>query len=134
MHGLEHRDAVADIGAGDDRQQHDAQQQQRRSRQAPAQPPATAAPAQPAQTASLTPETTARQAIILDFKTGKVLWQTRLGAPVQGFPVTFTAGGEQYVAVSTGLGGGSPRVVPRILTPEIRHPRNGNALYVFKLP
>jgi D-alanyl-D-alanine carboxypeptidase (penicillin-binding protein 5/6) len=52
-----------------------AQQQQRRSRQAPAQPPAVAAPAQPAQTASLTPETTARQAIILDFKTSKVLFE-----------------------------------------------------------
>jgi DNA-binding transcriptional ArsR family regulator len=29
---------------------------------------------------------------------------------------------------------GSPRGVPRALTPEIRHPNNGNALYVFKLP
>ncbi|MBM3540140.1 MAG: D-alanyl-D-alanine carboxypeptidase, partial [Alphaproteobacteria bacterium] len=50
-----------------------AQQQQRRSRQAPAQPPAAAA--QQPQTASLTPETTAKQAIILDFKTGKVLFE-----------------------------------------------------------
>jgi D-alanyl-D-alanine carboxypeptidase (penicillin-binding protein 5/6) len=50
------------------------QQQQRRSRQAPAQPPAAAAAA-PAQTASAVPETTARQAIILDFKTGKVLYE-----------------------------------------------------------
>ncbi len=49
-----------------------AQQQQRRSRQAPAPPPAAA---QPAPSASLTPETTARQAIILDFKTGKVLFE-----------------------------------------------------------
>lgn len=48
------------------------QQQQRRTRQAPAQPPAAAAPAQ---AASLTPETTAKQAIILDFKTGKVLFE-----------------------------------------------------------
>ncbi len=49
------------------------QQQQRRSRQAPAPPPAAAQPAAPS--ASLTPETTARQAIILDFKTGKVLFE-----------------------------------------------------------
>jgi D-alanyl-D-alanine carboxypeptidase (penicillin-binding protein 5/6) len=48
------------------------QQQQRRSRQAPAQPPAAA---QQSQTASLTPETTAKQAIIMDFKTGKVLFE-----------------------------------------------------------
>ena len=70
----------------------------------------------------------------LDARTGEVLWQTRLGTSVQGFPVSFSVDGEQYVAVTTALGGGSPRLVPRTVTPEIRHPRNGNALYVFKLP
>jgi alcohol dehydrogenase (cytochrome c) len=69
-----------------------------------------------------------------DVHTGEVLWETRLGTSVQGFPVSFTAGGEQYIAVPAGVGGGSPRGVPRELTPEIRHPNNGNALYVFKLP
>ena len=68
-----------------------------------------------------------------DVATGDVLWQTRLGTSVQGFPVTFSVRGEQYLAVSTGLGGGSPRTVPRLLAPEIRHPASGNALYVFKL-
>ena len=42
--------------------------------------------------------------------------------------------GRQYVAVSTGLGGGSPRVVPSLIAPDIRHPATGNALYVFALP
>ena len=69
-----------------------------------------------------------------DVRTGDVLWETRLGTSVQGFPVTYVVDGEQYVAVSSGVGGGSPRTVPRLLSPEIRHPRNGNALYVFKLP
>jgi alcohol dehydrogenase (cytochrome c) len=69
-----------------------------------------------------------------DVKTGKILWETRLGTSVQGFPVSFTAGGKQYIAVSTGLGGGSPRNVPRLVSPDIRHPQNGNALYVFELP
>ena len=68
-----------------------------------------------------------------DVATGDVLWETRLGTSVQGFPVTFSVRGEQYLAVSTGLGGGSPRIVPRLLAPEIRHPTSGNALYVFKL-
>ena len=68
-----------------------------------------------------------------DVETGEVLWQTRLGTSVQGFPVTFAVRGEQYLAVSTGLGGGSPRIVPRLLAPEIRHPASGNALYVFRL-
>ena len=46
----------------------------------------------------------------------------------------FAANGKQYIAVTTGLGGGSPRNVPRLLSPEIRHPTTGNALYVFELP
>ena len=68
-----------------------------------------------------------------DVRTGKELWKTRLGTSVQGFPVSFSANGKQYVAVTTGLGGGSPRVVPRTITPEIRHPQSGHTLYVFEL-
>ena len=68
-----------------------------------------------------------------DARTGGVLWERRLGTSVQGFPVSYTAGGVQYVAVSTGLGGGSPRSVPELLAPEIWYPGTGNALYVFKL-
>ena len=69
-----------------------------------------------------------------DVKTGEVLWQARLGTTVQGFPVTFTANGRQYVAVTTGTGGGSPRLVPRTITPEINPPASGHQLYVFELP
>jgi alcohol dehydrogenase (cytochrome c) len=70
----------------------------------------------------------------VDINTGKTLWQVRLGTSVQGFPVTFSVGGKQYVAVTTGLGGGSPRNVPRTILPDIHYPANGNALYVFALP
>ncbi len=70
----------------------------------------------------------------VDVKTGKVLWETRLGTSVQGFPLTFSIGGKQYIAVSTGLGGGSPRMVPSVLAPDVHYPSNGNALYVFALP
>lgn len=69
-----------------------------------------------------------------DVKTGALLWQTRLGTSVQGHPVAFAMDGKQYIAVTTGLGGGSPRDVPHIIAPEIHHPGNGNALYVFELP
>jgi alcohol dehydrogenase (cytochrome c) len=69
-----------------------------------------------------------------DVKTGDTLWETRLGTAVQGYPITFTANGKQYVAVTTGIGGGSPRLVPRTISPEVNHPPNGNALYVFELP
>jgi alcohol dehydrogenase (cytochrome c) len=70
----------------------------------------------------------------VDAKTGAVLWKTRLATSVQGFPVTFRAGGRQYIAVTSGLGGGSPRQVPATVAPEIHHPSNGNVLYVFALP
>ena len=70
----------------------------------------------------------------VDVKTGKVLWETRLGTSVQGFPLTFSIDGKQYIAVSTGLGGGSPRMVPTVLDPDVHYPSYGNALYVFALP
>jgi alcohol dehydrogenase (cytochrome c) len=70
----------------------------------------------------------------IDVATGEVLWRTQLGTSVQGFPITFSVDGRQYVAVPTGLVGGSPRVVPSLIAPEIRHPATGNALYVFALP
>ena len=69
-----------------------------------------------------------------DVETGEELWQARLGTSVQGFPISFRAGGREYIAVSTGLGGGSPRLMPRALAPEVRYPSSGNALYVFALP
>jgi alcohol dehydrogenase (cytochrome c) len=71
---------------------------------------------------------------VLDVKTGQMLWETRLGTSVQGFPVTYSVDGKQYVAVMTGLGGGSPRVAPSQLAPEIKIPQSGQALYVFALP
>jgi alcohol dehydrogenase (cytochrome c) len=69
-----------------------------------------------------------------DAGTGRVLWQTRLPAAVQGFPLTFTADGKQYLAVTTSNGGGSPRNVPAVVTPELHYPATGNALFVFALP
>ena len=68
-----------------------------------------------------------------DTATGTVLWETRLGTSVQGFPVTYSVGGEQFVAMSTGLGGGSPRRIPNFLAPDVHYPPTGNALYVFRL-
>ena len=69
-----------------------------------------------------------------DARTGAMLWDARLGTSVQGFPVSFSVGSKQYIAVTAGLGGGSPRAVPRAIAPDIRHPDNGHALYVFELP
>ena len=70
----------------------------------------------------------------VDVRNGRIVWETRLATSVQGFPISFEAGGKQYIAVTTGLGGGSPRLVPSLIAPEIRPPNRGQALYVFALP
>ena len=70
----------------------------------------------------------------VDIKNGRVVWETQLATSVQGFPISFAVDGRQYVAVATGLGGGSPRSVPATLSPEIQVPNQGHALYVFALP
>ena len=67
-----------------------------------------------------------------DVATGEVLWETRLGHAAHGYPITYAAGGKQYVAVPTGLG--LFRMVSATLSPEIFSPESGNALYVFALP
>ena len=70
----------------------------------------------------------------LDVMSGKVLWQTRLGTSAQGYPVSFSIDGRQYIAIMSGLGGGSPRNVPAAIVPDIKIPQSGQALYVFALP
>ncbi|MEY4965849.1 MAG: hypothetical protein RL274_1432 [Pseudomonadota bacterium] len=70
----------------------------------------------------------------IETATGKTLWQTRLTTGVQGHVVSFAVDGKQYIAVETGLGGGSPIAKPATLLPEVRRPGNGNALFVFALP
>lgn len=67
-----------------------------------------------------------------DVKTGKLLWQKRLGAAAHGFPISYAVDGEQYVAVQAGLG--VFRVLTSAMSPEIYQPEGGSALYVFKLP
>ena len=67
-----------------------------------------------------------------DVRTGDVLWETRLGTAAHGFPITYEAGGRQYVAVPAGLG--IFRGLTASLAPEIYQPEMGNALYVFALP
>ncbi|HTS31083.1 MAG TPA: PQQ-binding-like beta-propeller repeat protein [Bryobacteraceae bacterium] len=75
-----------------------------------------------------------RRVHIVDVQTGKALWETRLGTSAQGFPVTYSVAGKQYIAVMSGLGGGSPRNVPAAIAPDIKIPQSGQALYVFGLP
>ena len=68
-----------------------------------------------------------------DIATGEVLWQTRLSAAAHGYPITYEAGGRQFLAVPASLGGAF-RTLTAQLSPEIYQPEGGNALYVFALP
>ena len=67
-----------------------------------------------------------------DVSTGEILWETRLGSAVSGFPISYAVGGKQYVAVPSGLG--IFRVLTGSLSPDIYQPTGGSALYVFELP
>ena len=69
----------------------------------------------------------------LDEATGKVLWETRLNATPNSFPVTYAVGGQQYVAVTTG-GGSSWDGATAAAGTEIVNPAGGTTLWVFKLP
>jgi len=67
----------------------------------------------------------------LDEKTGKVLWESIVGSPASGYPITYAVGGKQYVATITGpsLAANSDRSV----TTELK-PGNAANVFVFALP
>ena len=69
-----------------------------------------------------------------DTATGDVLWETRAQAGGQGFPMTYSAGGRQFIAVPVGGGAILPGATHVELTPELTRPTGGNALMVFALP
>jgi alcohol dehydrogenase (cytochrome c) len=70
-----------------------------------------------------------------DVRTGTQLWKTRLGTTVQGHIASFAVNGKQYIAVMTGLGGGSPEQKPTfMLSEEVTRPAFGTEIYVFALP
>jgi len=76
---------------------------------------------------------TNRRIAAFDATSGKMLWEVPLNSQPGGFPMTYMAGGRQYVAIPTGLSLIGNRVV-RTLTPEIAVPSRGSTLLVFALP
>ena len=66
-----------------------------------------------------------------DERNGRVLWETNLGSPVSGYPITFSVEGKQYVAVATGPSGEASSTLR--LTPELR-PSSTTQVVVFALP
>ena len=68
-----------------------------------------------------------------DQTTGEVLWTTRLNGAPESFPITYSVGGRQYVAVVAG-GGSAFGANGRGLVPELASPAAGVTLVVFELP
>ena len=71
----------------------------------------------------------------LDAENGELLWKVRLATSNQGFPISYSVDGKQYIAMPAGTGGASwSGSLPRELTPELSRPRNGSSINVFALP
>ena len=64
-------------------------------------------------------------------KTGELLWKTRLGSALHGFPITYSVDNKQYIAITSGMG--VFRALTATISPDIYQPENGNAIYVFEL-
>jgi len=74
-----------------------------------------------------------RRFIASDASTGKILWETRLNAVPSSTPISFSAHGQQLIAVVAG-GGGAHEATWPVLTPEIENPTSSTTLWVFGLP
>jgi len=68
-----------------------------------------------------------------DDTTGQVLWQVKTNNAINGFPVSYSVDGKQYVAIATGNGSSQAKSLAT-LTPEIGVPDGGSVLWVFALP
>jgi alcohol dehydrogenase (cytochrome c) len=68
-----------------------------------------------------------------DDRTGKLLWQARLGDVPSNAPISYSVNGRQYIAIGVGNGGAQAATFP-VLVPEIEMPARSAAIWVFELP
>jgi alcohol dehydrogenase (cytochrome c) len=68
-----------------------------------------------------------------DAKTGKILWKFQTGSGVVAPPVTWSEGGEQYVAVASGWGGAVP-LWGGDVAKKVSFLEQGGSVWVFKIP
>ena len=66
-----------------------------------------------------------------DAESGEILWETILGSQITGYPVTYTAGGRQYVTVPVG---GAAIFRLSNYAAELEAPLGSNMLVTFALP
>lgn len=67
-----------------------------------------------------------------DDTTGAVLWETNLGSPISGYPVTYAVDGRQYIAVTTSESGVARNT--RRFAPEVMPNSSDSKIFVFALP
>ena len=65
-----------------------------------------------------------------DARTGTVLWETILGSQITGYPVTYMAGGRQYLSVPVGGVGNRLATYAK----ELEAPFGSNMIVTFALP
>ena len=68
-----------------------------------------------------------------DAKTGKILWKFQTGSGVVAPPVTWSEGGEQFVAVASGWGGAVP-LWGGDVAKKVNYLEQGGSVWVFKIP
>lgn len=75
-----------------------------------------------------------RKLLALDDTTGKVLWTSPLlDNSIESFPISYSAGGKQYIAVVTNWSSGLGRL--KSITPDVQLPQdNPHTVYVFAVP
>jgi alcohol dehydrogenase (cytochrome c) len=75
-----------------------------------------------------------RHFLAFDDETGDILWRSpKLSNSLESFPITYTSGGKQYVAITANFASGLGRLAS--LTPEVKLPTNNPiTLFVFALP
>jgi alcohol dehydrogenase (cytochrome c) len=75
-----------------------------------------------------------RHLLAFDDETGKILWTSpTLSNSLESFPISYEAGGKQYIAIVANWASGLGRL--QSITPEVKLPQDNPAtLYVFALP
>jgi alcohol dehydrogenase (cytochrome c) len=69
-----------------------------------------------------------------DAATGQLLWRTRLNDAPNGPPITYSVGGRQFVAVTTGSGSPFTHTFGNLIQDVRTPPGGGSTLWVFALP
>ena len=70
--------------------------------------------------------------VALDASTLQELWRFETGSGINAPPISYMAGGKQYIAILVGLGGAWPQWFTDS-TPELKKAVPSNVLYVFSL-